>query len=111
MLFDTDPADLDPESFGYAHPDDAEQQADVARGYATRTIVIATVFLAITNAASLVSWSSTLEPNWGGRTARALSEAWAGQMSELGFDRFRNETERLWLAAADLPRERTPPES
>ena len=51
MLFDTDPADLDPEAFGYAHPDEEEQQADVARGYTSRIIVIATMFLALTNAA------------------------------------------------------------
>ena len=110
MLFDTDPADLDPETFGYAHPDDAEHQADHARGYTTRVIVIATVFLAVTNAASLVSWSSTLEPNWGGRTARALSEAWSEQMSELGLDRFRNGVEELWEDAANLPRRRQPAE-
>jgi len=110
MLFDTDPADLDPETFGYAHPDDEEQQADRARGYTTRVIVIATVFLAVTNAASLVSWSSTLEPNWGGRTARALSQAWASQMSELGLDRFRSAVEGLWEDAADLPRRRQPAE-
>lgn len=106
MLFDTDPADLDPESFGYAHPDDEERQADRARGYATRVIVIATLFLAVTNAASLVSWSSTLDPNWGGRTARVLSQAWASQMSELGLDRFRNAVEALWEDIADLPRRR-----
>lgn len=110
MLFDTDPADLDPETFGYAHPDDEEQQADRARGYATRVIVIATIFLAVTNAASLVSWSSTLEPNWGGRTARALSQAWSAQMSELGLDRFRNAVEDLWEDAAKLPRRRQPAE-
>ncbi|WP_296819288.1 hypothetical protein [Brevundimonas sp.] len=113
MLFDTDPADLDPEAFGYAHPDEEEHQADVARGYTSRIIVMATLFLAVTNAASLVSWASTLEPNWGGRTVRELSDAWAGQMSELGLDRYRVETERLWQAFADLPRERdipaTPP--
>ena len=106
MLFDTDPADLDPDTFGYAHPDEAEHDADRARGYASRVIVIATAFLAVTNAAALVSWSSTLEPNWGGRTARALSQAWAGQMSELGLDRFRNGVEDLWQDAADLPRRR-----
>lgn len=113
MLFDTDPADLDPEAFGYAHPDDEEQKADKALGYAGRAIIIAALFLAVTNAASLVSWASTLEPNWGGRTARELSDAWAGQMTELGLDRFRNEVEHLWQAFADLPRERdipaTPP--
>lgn len=109
MLFDTDPADLDPETFGYAHPDDEERQADRARGYATRIIIIATLFLAVTNAASLVSWSSTLDPNWGGRTARAMSNAWAAQMSELGLDRFRNGVEALWRDIANLPRKRGEP--
>lgn len=111
MLFDTDPADLDPETFGYAHPDDEEHAADRARGYATRVIVISTVFLAVTNAASLVSWSSTLDPNWGGRTARALSQAWAGQMSELGLDQPRAAIEGLWNDVAALPRRRAPAET
>lgn len=109
MLFDTDPADLDPETFGYAHPDEAEHEADRARGYTSRVIVISALFLAVTNAASLVSWSSTLEPNWGGRTARALSQAWAEQMNELGVDRPRIALEALWQDIAALPRERAQP--
>ncbi len=105
MLFDTDPADLDPDEFGYAHPDEQEAAADKARGYASRIIMIATLFLAVTNAASMVSWSSTLNPDWGGRTMRVLSQGWAGQMSELGLDLFRNRVRALWAAFADLPRD------
>jgi len=104
MLFDTDPAELDPDTFGYADPDEDESRADTARGYASRIIIIATLFLAMTNAASLVSWSSTVEPNWGGRTLRVLSQGWAGQMSELGLDGFRNNVRSLWNAFAALPR-------
>ncbi|MBI1406240.1 MAG: hypothetical protein GC145_08960 [Caulobacter sp.] len=111
MLFDTDPADLDPEDFGYAHPDEEEAAADKARGYASRIILIATLFLAVTNAASLVSWSSTLNPDWGGRTMRVLSQGWAGQMSELHLDLFRNQVRDLWAAFAALPRKPDPESS
>lgn len=111
MLFDTDPADLDPEDFGYAHPDEEEAAADKARGYASRIILIATLFLAATNAASLVSWSSTLNPDWGGRTMRVLSQGWAGQMSELHLDLFRNQVRDLWAAFAALPRKPDPESS
>ncbi|MDO1559475.1 hypothetical protein Q0812_08545 [Brevundimonas sp. 2R-24] len=109
MLFDEDPADLDIEAFGYAAPDETEARADTDRGWLSRILLITTILLAFTNAQSLVTWSSTLEPTWTGRTVRALSQAWADQMSELGLDRFRNGVSDVWTAFQELPRRQGPP--
>ncbi len=57
-----------------------------ARGWTTRTILTATLVLALLNAHALQSWATTLPPDWGGETVRALADAWYGRTVEAGLD-------------------------
>jgi hypothetical protein len=57
-----------------------------AKGWTTRTIIVATIVLALLNAHSLQSWATTLPPDWGGETIRALADAWFGRTADAGLD-------------------------
>ena len=58
-----------------------------AKGWTTRTVLFATLLLAVLNAHALETWATTLPPDWGGQTVRALADAWYGRMSSAGLDR------------------------
>jgi hypothetical protein len=64
-----------------------ELEASRAKGWATRTILAATLLLAVLNAHALQTWATTLPPDWGGETVRVLADAWAGRTAEAGLDR------------------------
>lgn len=79
-----------------------EVQAERSRRWATRTLVFATLFLALCNARAIRSWASTLPPDWGGVTARALSQVWGERMAAAGLDRPRSATQAGYDAAKGL---------
>jgi hypothetical protein len=58
--------------------------ADQARRWTSRSIMIAVVLLAVFNSQSLVSWASTLPPDWGSGTLRELSRVWETRLDEAG---------------------------
>jgi len=70
---------------------EAEPENDIeasrARAWTTRTILGATLLLAVLNAHALQSWATTLPPEWGGQAIRNLAEAWYSATSSLGLDR------------------------
>lgn len=51
-----------------------------------RIIIIATVALAVFNAASITSWASTLPPNWGTETIRLVARVWDDRLAQMGLD-------------------------
>ena len=51
-----------------------------------RIIIIATVALAVFNAASITSWASTLPPNWGTETIRLVARVWDERLAQMGLD-------------------------
>jgi hypothetical protein len=51
-----------------------------------RAVIVATIALAVLNAASLTSWASSLPPNWSTETIRAVANVWAGRLADLGLD-------------------------
>ena len=61
--------------------------ADRARGWTSRTILIATVVLALLNAHALQSWVTTLAPSWSGQMIRRLVAAWSSRTEAAGLDR------------------------
>lgn len=61
-------------------------EASRAKGWTTRTLIVTTLALALLNAHSLQSWATTLPPDWGGETIRAMAEAWYGRMVDAGLD-------------------------
>ena len=75
---------------GYDPGADDEAHDEVAAGrtrrWVSRTILFATITLAILNAASLHSWATTLEPGWGTETIRELVDTWNDRLAMLGLD-------------------------
>ena len=51
-----------------------------------RVIIIATVALAVFNAASITSWATTLPPNWATETIRLVANVWSDRLAQLGLD-------------------------
>ena len=75
---------------GYDPGADDEEHDEVAAGrtrrWVSRTILFATITLAILNAASLHSWATTLAPGWGTETIRELVDTWNDRLAMLGLD-------------------------
>lgn len=67
-------------------PPDDEGVAARDRRWASRTIVIAGVFLLIFNAVSIQNWSRQQAPGWVTTTVRRLADVWVEQISQLGAD-------------------------
>jgi hypothetical protein len=61
-----------------------EITAGRARRWTSRTILVAALFLLVFNAHALVTWSTTLPPNWATATIRDLSNVWEKRMTEAG---------------------------
>lgn len=76
-----------------------EIQAERSRRWTTRTIVWATLLLAVFNAHAIQSWASTLSPNWASLTVRELAEVWNVRMAAAGFDVPRAGMRQGWEAA------------
>ena len=68
-------------------PPHDDLEAHRARGWTTRTIILAALVLALLNAHSLQSWATTLPPDWGGQTVRALADAWSARTADAGLDK------------------------
>ena len=66
---------------------DAAALSDQARRWTTRIIVIATLMLAVLNAASIQTWATTLPPDWGSQTVDDLAVVWTQRLAQLGLDR------------------------
>lgn len=79
-----------------------EIQAERSRRWSTRTLVAATLLLAILNARSMTSWASTLAPNWTSVTVRELAEVWSGRMAAAGLDGPRAGMRAVWQGAKAL---------
>jgi hypothetical protein len=63
-----------------------ELTAARAERWTGRAIIIATVALAVFNAASITSWASTLPPNWATETIRLVARVWSDRLAQLGLD-------------------------
>jgi len=75
-------------TIGYDAIEDDAAADDVVAGRAlrwtSRAILVATLFLLVFNARSLVTWSTTLPPNWATATIRDLANVWDKRMTEAG---------------------------
>ena len=63
-----------------------ELAAARTRRWISRTILFATITLAVLNAASLHSWATTLPPGWATETVRELADTWNDRLAMLGLD-------------------------
>ena len=79
-----------------------EIQAERSRRWTTRTLVAATLLLALFNARAVTSWASTLSPNWATVTVRQLAEVWSDRMAAAGFDGPRAGMRSAWAGARAL---------
>ena len=93
---------------GYdAIEDDAaadEIVAGRALRWTSRAILVAALFLLVFNARSLVTWSTTLPPNWATATIRDLSNVWDKRMSEAGLSGPRDTIHTRYEALKTPPR-------
>ena len=75
---------------GYDPGADDEAHDELAAGrtrrWVSRTILFATLTLAVLNAASLHSWATTLPPGWATETVRELVDTWNDRLALLGLD-------------------------
>ena len=83
---DDTPSDTLDHGFEPETPAHDDLEAHRARGWTTRTVIMATLVLALLNAHSLQSWATTLPPDWGGETIRALADAWYTRTADAGLD-------------------------
>lgn len=74
-------------AFPPGEPPDDEGFAARDRRWASRVIVVATVFLLIFNAVSVQNWSRQQAPGWVTTTVRRLADVWSEQIAVLGADR------------------------
>lgn len=82
-------------------PPDDEGLAARDRRWATRVILVVTVFMAIFNAGSVPNWSRQQAPGWVTDTVRGVSEVWAAQVALLGADLPRQGVREAYEAARD----------
>ncbi len=95
-------------TIGYdAIVDDAAAD-DIVAGRAlrwtSRAILTAALFLLVFNAKSLVTWSTTLPPNWATATIRDLSNVWDRRMAEVGLEAPRDVIHARYEALKTPPR-------
>lgn len=82
-------------------PLDDEGVAARDRRWTTRTILVATVFLLVFNAASPLNWARQQPPGWLPQTVERLSEVWTEQLSVFGVDMPRQGLRESWRAARE----------
>jgi hypothetical protein len=76
-----------------------EIQAERSRRWTSRTLVTATLLLAVFNAHAIQSWASTLAPNWATVTIRELADVWGARMGAAGLDAPRRGMRSAWEGA------------
>jgi hypothetical protein len=82
-------------------PPDDEGVAARDRRWASRAILVATVFLLIFNAVSIQNWSRQQAPGWVTTTVHRLADVWAEQIAQLGADQPRQAVRDGYEAARD----------
>lgn len=82
-------------------PPDDEGVAARDRRWASRTIVVAGIFLLIFNAVSIQNWSRQQAPGWVTTTVRRLADVWVEQTSQLGADQPRQTLRDSYEAGRD----------
>jgi hypothetical protein len=88
-------------AFPPGEPPDEEGVAARDRRWTSRTILIATAFLLIFNAASIQTWSRQQAPGWMTTTVRRLADVWAEQIALVGADRPRESVREGYERARD----------
>jgi len=69
--------------------------------WASRSILVAGLFLLVFNAVSIQNWSRQQPPGWVTTTVRRLSDVWVEQISQLGADQPRQAMREGYEAARD----------
>ncbi len=82
-------------------PPDEEGLAARDQRWATRVLLVVTVFMAIFNAVSVPNWSRQQAPGWVTDTVRGISEVWATQVALLGADMPRQGVREAYETARD----------
>ncbi len=82
-------------------PPDDHDLAGRDRRWATRTILVITLFLAVFNAVSVPNWVRQQPPSWLTETVGGISEVWARQVSLLGADMPRQGVREAYQTARD----------
>jgi hypothetical protein len=79
-----------------------DARAERAKGWTSRTILIAALALLVMNARSISTWASTLDPQWGTETLRLVSGEWAGRLQDAGFDEPRRRVHAAYQTSKTL---------
>lgn len=82
-------------------PIDDEALAARDLRWTTQTLVIAGLFLLVFNAVSPLNWSHQQAPGWVSETVERVSEAWVGQLAQVGTDMPRQGLREAWFGAKD----------
>lgn len=82
-------------------PPDEEGLAARDQRWATRVLLVVTLFMAIFNAVSVPNWSRQQAPGWVTDTVRGISEVWATQVALLGADMPRQGVREAYETARD----------
>lgn len=88
-------------AFPPAPPLDDEGVAARDRRWASRTILLTTLFLLVFNIASIQNWSHQQAPGWLTSTVQQLADVWAGQVAQLGADQPRAAVREAYETARD----------
>jgi hypothetical protein len=88
-------------AFPPAPPLDDEGVAARDMRWTSRTLVFASLFLLVFNAVSPLNWSHQQAPGWVSETVEKVSEAWVGQLAQLGTDLPRQGLREAWFEAKD----------
>ena len=88
-------------AFPPALPLDDEGLAARDRGWTSRMILTAVVFLLVFNAVSPLNWARRQPPGWLPQTVESLSGVWVGQLAVFGADQPRRGLHDLWQDARD----------
>lgn len=82
-------------------PPDEEGLAARDRRWATRVILVVTLFMAVFNAQSPLNWSRQQPPGWVTETVEGLSAVWSAQVAKLGADMPRQGVREAYETARD----------
>ena len=95
-------------TIGYDAIEDDAAADDIVAGRAQRwtgrVILVGALFLLVFNAKALVSWSTTLPPDWATATIRDLTNVWDRRMAEAGLEAPRDAIHARYEALKTPPR-------
>jgi hypothetical protein len=101
---------------GYDPGAEAEETDELAAArtqrWAGRSILFATVLLALLNAPSIRSWASTLDPSQPSEIIRKLADVWTDSMAQAGLEEPRRAIRRgydQWKGWGGAQTPKTPP--